>query len=283
VLGAAVPLGLLLRPPAPTIHPIPIQWPEPPPPVTAADFFNRGRAYLREGNLAEAKTDFLKSYSLSKDHRAMAFVAYSQAALKQHTQSVAAAKLAIKDGDDSAEVYNNLGYALVQSGLPKDAIDPLGKALGRRTRMQAALHNRAMAWQLMGLATNAGAMNLLAADDIAVDMSRIWTSAVAGVMNLLAVDDIDAALAAGPTSSDLHFDAAQIFAACAEQKPALRAAAIDQVKAAIRAGKDPVRCREDAILNARLGRDRVFQDACNTPRGVPPDKIPQLRLVEPSY
>jgi tetratricopeptide (TPR) repeat protein len=226
------------------------------PPQTADEFFARGQKYLHAGNVSAARADFIACHERSGNPWALAFVAYGMALDGQSGPSIDAARRAIKDGAVSAEVHNNLGYVLSQSARPAEAIPPLDEAIRRSPGMRAAFYNRAMARYRAGLG-------------------------VGKTVDPQAAEDITTALSLGSPSADLHFDAARIYAACAARDSALWTAALEQVRAAIRAGKDPGACRSDAILGMHLGGDRALEAACLTPRGNPPAKPPQIRLVEP--
>jgi tetratricopeptide (TPR) repeat protein len=225
------------------------------PAETSAAFFDRGRAHLRAGDTTAARADFLASYDRSRDPQTLALVAYCLALGGQHGPSIDLGRQAIKEGAASAEVYNNLGYALSQSSRPAEAIPELDEALRLFPRLQAALYNRAVA--------------------------RYRATLTDGRGDLRAADDITSALALGPTSADLHFDAARIYAVCSSRESRFRAEACEQVQAAVRAGKDPTACQKDVVLASRLGGDAAFEAAYSTPRGKPPLKPAQLRLVEP--
>jgi hypothetical protein len=96
-----------------------------------------------------------------------------------------------------------------------------------------------------------------------------------------AAADVTAALAAGPASADLHFLAARIYAASSGTDPALKDAAVAQLEAAVRAGKNPAEFRKDYVLLEHLTGHEGFEAACAAPQGRPPANPPQLRLVEP--
>lgn len=225
------------------------------PPESAEAFLSRGRALLRAGDVNAARADFIAAYDRSGDPHTLALVAYCLALGGQSAPSIDVSRRAIKEGGMSAEAYNNLGYALSQSPRPAEAIPELDEALRLSPRLQAALYNRAIA--------------------------RYRVALIAGLpQDRRAAEDITAALEGATPAAGLHFDAARIYAACSIREPAFRAAACEQIRAAIRAGKDPASCRNDAILASHLDGDPAFEAACATPRGEPPAKPPQLRLVE---
>lgn len=226
------------------------------PPQTADDFFARGRELLQEGQPAAALPQFLAAHQRSGNAKALAFAAYCYALTAQARTAADMGRRAIKDGADSAELRNTVGYALIQSSRPAEAIPHLDEALRLSPNMQAARYNRALARHQQTLAPG-------------------------GKPDLRTADDIKAALAAGPPSADLHFDAAQIYAVCSALDSTLCEAAIDQLCEAALAGKDPIRFRKDYFIFNKLGQHPRFQAACQTRRGPSPVKPIQLRLVEP--
>jgi hypothetical protein len=242
--------------------------PSQPGPLTADELTARGRERLRAGDRAGARADFEAAYGLSGSPWAKALVAYGLALEGQHVASAAAAEEALAGGARSAAVYNNKGYALAESspaaaaapGTAHAAIEPLDEALQLAPGMPAALYNRALA-QYRGDLFAGRPVSPRAAADIAV------------------------ALAESPTSPELHLDAARVYAVCSASDPSLRDKAVKQVSAAIGAGLDPVRCRLDAVLTARLRTNpasaAAFDAAVDTRRGPVPAQTPQLRLVEP--
>jgi tetratricopeptide (TPR) repeat protein len=226
------------------------------PPVGADEFFARGREYLRAGKPALARADFLAAHERSRMARDLAFAAYALALEGQPGTSAGTARRAIEDGAGSAAVYNNLGYALTQANQLPEARAALDKAVELAPRLPAARYNRAMALFRSGLNDPAG-------------------------VDAAAADDVRAALDAGLRSPDLHFDAARVFAACSDRDPSLRSAAVEQIRAAVGAGKDPEQCKKDGVLRTRLRNAPDFLAACDAPRGRTPGLAPQLRLVEP--
>lgn len=267
-LAAAAALVFLPGPPPPPVPPVPPEPPALPRPLTADELTARGRDRLGAGDRPGARADFEAAYGLSGSPWAKALVAYVLALEGQHVASAAAAEEAIVGGARSAAVYNNKGYALVESspaaaaapGTAHAAIESLDEALRLAPGMPAALYNRARA-QFRG--------DLFAGRPVSPQ----------------AAADITAVLTKSPASPELHLDAARIYAACAANDPSLRDKAVGQVSAAIRAGQDPVKCRLDAFLTACLRTNpasvAAFDAAVETPRGPVPAKPPQLRLVEP--
>jgi eukaryotic-like serine/threonine-protein kinase len=246
LIAIAVPFGIRL-------------WPQPVavvPEVPRPDLMTSGRKALRAGDLAMARADFFAAHRQTGDAKALALAAYCLALEGQAASAAAFAEEAIRGGADSAEVYNTRGFALTQTNQYPAAIAALDAADSRSPNLPAVRYNRALARFRPGLGDKTG-------------------------VDPRAADDIRAVLAAGLSSLELHFDAARIFAACSARDPALRAAAVEQVRAAIRAGKDPTACERDAVLRTHLRGDPGFLAACATPRGVPPSSPPQLRLVEP--
>jgi serine/threonine protein kinase len=253
------------RAPEPPPKPDPKPDPKPLPPKvpeTAEELLERGRAYLRAGDANGARTDFLNAYKLSPNPHALALAAYCFALSGQHGPSIEYGLRAEKEGARTAEVYNNLGYALCQVRRLDEAIERFDTALQHSPRLQAALYNRAMA-------------RFRAAAESNPDLRAVVN------LDPRAAQDIATALETGPGSAELHFDAARIFALSSLRAPAHRGSACEQIAAAIRAGKLPAGCRNDPVLKIRLGDLPEFQKACDTPPGKPPPTPKKLRLVEP--
>ncbi|MDB5313630.1 MAG: pknH 1 [Gemmataceae bacterium] len=252
VVGVAAAIGVYAWPAQDAVAPPPHS------PETAAEFFARGREFIRAEDMTAAQADFVAAHKRSGDPWALAFAAYSLARGGQPLAAAEMGRVAIQGGATSAEVHNNLGYALTEAARQKEAIGALDDALRITPGMQAALYNRALARYRLGLGgeEKKGADKRCAAD-------------------------ITAALSAGPPSVELHSDAAIIYAACSAREGTLRAVALRQIRMAIAAGKDPTQCRNEHVFRTTFTDDPEFEAACKTPRGMPPEKSLHLRLVEP--
>jgi tetratricopeptide (TPR) repeat protein len=229
-------------------------------PETADEFFARGMKYLHYGQSAPALSYFLKAEQRSHNPWTCAFAAYCMALEGQVAAAATEGIQAQQEGVNGPELDNIIGYSLTESNNPKDALPYLDRAIAAAPQMSAARCNRALARFKAGL------------------------KAKAPVADIKCADDMTAALAAGPPSLDLHVRAASIYAACSKANPALRVKACEQIEAAIKAGHDPARFREEYFFKTHFTGDPLFEKACATPRGTPqakPAKPANFRLVEP--
>ncbi len=223
---------------------------------TAEDFFARGVLSVRAGDLPAARADFEAAEARSRDPKYPAFLAYTLALMGYPTEAAAAAERAIAGGARWPEVYTNYGYALAKINRTADAEAALAEALGRNPRLPAAKYNRAM--NALSARLRAGRTGI----------------------DPQAVTDMRDVLAAGLSSPDLHLHAAQVFTLGGEDDPGLKPAAVEQVAAAIRAGKPAADCANDVIIKFRL-RNPGLAAALATGPGIPPPRPPQFQLVEP--
>lgn len=254
LLGAVVTTAVLVwpRPPVPPIAP------EPSSPPTAEDFFSRGRAALQTSDLPAARADFEAAYARSGDPKHLAYLAYTLARIGEPDKSAEVAARAIAGGAKTAEVYNNYGYVLSRISRADDAKAAIAEALRLDPTLPAAKYNGAM----ITFQTDIGAGRLV---------------------DLRAAADMKAVVERGLSSADLHLDAARVFTVCFPRDETLKPLVFEQVAAAIRAGRDPVRVANDGFLSVRLAGQPEFQAALKTPQGVPPPVAPQLRLVSPTF
>jgi tetratricopeptide (TPR) repeat protein len=249
----------------PELAAVPVPPPPPPvvvgerPPETADEFFARGLRAVRAGKTTVALPDFHAAYNLSKNPRMLAFAAYCYALDRLPRYAVEMGRQAIHDGADSAELRNIVGFALTESSRHEEAIRDLDEALARSPHLQAALYNRAIARYR---------------DTIAPGNDVRFTDPQCAA-------DITAALAAGTTSADLHYYAAKIYAVSSGPDPGLRDAAIEQLRAAARAGKNPAGFRTEPVIQQYLTDQREFAVVCDLAPVRAADRPPQLRLAEP--
>jgi hypothetical protein len=232
------------------------------PPQTGDEFAARGLARLHAGDPSGAEADFNAAHRLTKepkDPKYLPFIAYCHSLTGRNGPAAAIGKLAVDNGVRSAEVLNNLGYAWIDMGQFPEAVQVLTDALEVHPNMQAALFNRAFARFNQRLSQKS---------------QRIDTQAI---------DDILAALAAGPSSYELHLTAANIFALGADdhRRPELANKAIEQLRQAVRTGLKPTVIQNSTLLGERLAKYPGFQEVLAAPF-VPSGDPPQLRLVEPS-
>jgi len=225
------------------------------PPETAPEFHGRGLAALHSGKADAARGDFLSAYERSEDPYDLALAAYCHALTGEQRTAIEWNRVAIAGGADTPEVRNNLGAALVKTSAFEEAQVQLDVALGREPNLQAARYNRAILRYQLAL-------------------KPVTRDQLAG-----AVQDIGAALASGPTSGELHLDAARIYAFASATDPALADRAFEQLEGAARLGLKPATCLKDPMLKP-LGKHPRFAKLSQVQPTVAPAPL-QLKLVEP--
>jgi hypothetical protein len=113
--------------------------------LTPAEQFDRGVELLRADRLAEAQDAFARARTGPQAARATACLAYAAARRNQAREGLALGHLAVAHGRDTAAVRNNLGYCLLETGRPAEALAQLDSAVGKNYASQPARYNRAMA------------------------------------------------------------------------------------------------------------------------------------------
>lgn len=223
------------------------------PPESATDFFNRGLRLLHEGKSSAARADFVAAHERSKDPWALAYAAYCYSLDGQHAVAAKMGTQALAGGASGSEVENNLGYALIQLDMHENAIPHLDAALERAPGLQAALYNRAVARFQMTLT---------------------------GKPDPRSLEDIKAALVAGPSSAELHLNAARIFTYWSKSDPSLIEAALNELDRAVLTGKSPSAIRKDPLLKPLARNPRfaaIIQQSDHAGKSSPVS----LPLVEP--
>jgi serine/threonine protein kinase/Flp pilus assembly protein TadD len=231
-------------------------------PDRAENLFARGRTRLQLGDARGAQEDFLKAGTLSPDGRTAAALGYHLSRLRQHAAARACYERAIEAGFATAVVYADLGYTTLQSEP-----DQLEKARGYLTRalelnpdLQAAYHTRAL-----------------------VDLQKACLEPA--YLPRAGLEDVAAALALGPETADLHYDAARLYARAAEHTDQAKAAdtwprhALAHLEAAVGLGQSPALLRKDSRFRA-LKDLPAFGELCRQP--VPPTPpVRAVRLLDP--
>jgi len=226
-------------------------------PVTAAEFFDRGMAFLRQGMFPSALSDFTTSNRLEPRPRAVAYMAYCLGRMHQHESAAAVGRMVFEKGMAEPAFLNNLGYSLAESGQPEQAIPHLEEALRQAPQLRPARYNLAVA--------------------------RYRTMQKQGLKNTdpACVAAIDAVLGTGPASAWMLHLAASIYAVNTPLDPDLRVRAIRCLVLAVRKGMSPDRFARDAVFRPRLGNDPEFRQILEmTPGPVEPDT--DEWLVEPA-
>jgi len=126
----------------------------------------------------------------------------------------APSKAAIEAGMATAEVFNNLGYALERTGQPDKALDAFNRSLTLKPGLQPALYNRA--WTEFRRARAKGQP----VDD-------------------QASKDIEEAVNSNTATAYMFYDAALIYSRLGEDPRQYRTQVVEHLCHALRLGADP--------------------------------------------
>jgi tetratricopeptide (TPR) repeat protein len=201
--------------------------------------------------------------------KACAHLAYCRARLRHWGAAIEASKEAIRHGQETAEVLNNLGYCCSRTpaGYEK-AAEHLDKALRLDAALTAARYNRAALAQDTRRAQGAGAARL----------------------PLSALDDIETVLTTKPAGSEPYLYAAWLYAFAARDyaggpdAKGYARRALANLRAALEHGySGPV--RGDFVFRTVFAGDPEFADLINKGRpaaGPPAGAPPALGLVQPT-
>ena len=157
----------------------------------AEALFWRARARQTCDRELFALEDYQKATELSPSPEVAASRAFCAAKAGVTGPAIALSHDAIRDGFASAEVYNNLGYAYSREGNFRQAVIALDEAIEQNPRLQAALHNRALA-------------------------EFRWAVTEGRPVDVRACADIEEAIAEGPATPDLCVRAAHIYSRVAQ-------------------------------------------------------------------
>jgi eukaryotic-like serine/threonine-protein kinase len=242
-------------------------WPTPEPiivpeaaPDSASEFFERGLRLLHDKRHAEAMPFFLDAIKRSDDPRYKAMAAYCYILNGQPRFAVEMSRQAIEQGSGTAEVHNNLGYALMRCAELTAAIAELDKAIQQAPNMQVAYYNRSLArFQL--------------------DMIKRTANSDVG-----SLEDIQAALTGPLETADLHLDAARIYSYYSAQNAKFLDAGFTQLELAVRAGRDPKTFGKDRLLKKYQSDEARFERLFSLPQ-TPAREDPVLAhfVVEPRF
>jgi serine/threonine protein kinase len=246
--------------------------------------FARGRACQRLGqadsrylNLAIA--DYQAAEDLQPCGKTKACLGYCHNLIGQPQAAVKYYCLAVSAGWATPEVFNNLGYSYFRQHNLDDAKRTLDQALARSPHLQAALYNRAVVAlkraqshaQFPADRTKVPKGHRAAKDEqILADLADCLRGGIA---------DMQQAIAQGPATAFLYYDAACLCALASRHDPRWRAQGLDYLSQAIAGGIDPKRLAGDALLSA-LSEDSRFLELLRTPCSRPPP-TPTLPILDP--
>ncbi len=188
--------------------------------TSAKAYFWRGRARLKLDRFSAAAKDFELAHKFLPGGESLACQGYAWGLAGLSPECVRYSEQAVKAGYAAPEIYNNLGYAYLQLGHFGPAIDALSRAAELDEPLQAALHNRAWA-EFRDSARNREPLNPAAGQDI------------------------DRAIAAGPGTAYLYYDAALIHDRLGQESGQHdERKIVGYLREALRRGADPSMVRE---------------------------------------
>jgi serine/threonine protein kinase len=265
LLAACVPLlglGVYLARPAVQEHQTPGPQPQEASTPTAAaavkDPFSAANQLLEQGNFTVAASEFLRIGREHGDGKAFALAAYSLSMNKDHLGAMTAAEEAIRHGFESAAVYANRAYNLLQKKQTLLAKADCDAALRLDPHLTAAHFTRAM-------------VHLKIAQDHANSAPPHE-----------AIEDIALVVESGASNFNLWHCAATLYTlACAESSdPLLQEKAAACIRNAILCGKDPSTYSAVPLYATRLHGNRTYQEALTLTPGTS-GKPDNLYLVNP--
>jgi serine/threonine protein kinase len=245
----------------------------------------RGQVFQAQGatddlSFALAIQDYHAVHELRPDGQAQARIAYCLLRCKNKAPDETRFYLneAIRLGYGRVEVCNNLAYCYVQSNELDKAEPLLGEVIRLEPTMQAAYHNRAMAYWNWALTMTGrfphGGAPATGAEKRAQATYLYWLR--------LAQKDMEAALRVGPLNAELCLDAGRLWAKTAVYDPSDAATAVKYLKRAVQLGCDPKLVARDSVLAPLRRKPPVRTLLCELPHFPPGQPLPPtLRVVDP--
>jgi tetratricopeptide (TPR) repeat protein len=221
-------------------------------PNSYGGWFGRGRAWHGMGHHEEALKDYNEARRISPNPLVFACIAECRAQLND-VSAIASYSEAIEKGFATAPLLNNFAVALLRKAELAKAGHWLDVALQMDPSLQAALHNRAMLEFRLSLR-----------EDRLVEPR--------------AQADIMQALAVGPVTGELLFDAALISSKSAGNRDELAEVVFSYLKEAHRLGADPEKLKGERVLRELVGLARL--DSLGKQRPVS-DSYAAKRRVDP--
>jgi serine/threonine protein kinase/Flp pilus assembly protein TadD len=202
----------------------------------------RGRAYERLGNLDDAVTNYERANALVPSGEAAAAAAYVHDLKFEYEHAVRLYLQVIAMGCADPVVYNNLGYSLVQTNRPTDAMQFLDWAVQHAPDLPAAYYNRAMAdfnSRLSYPTMSPGAQISVCLTGSSGPFGAVAAFLVGRTENLPrdGIRDMDAAIRIRPTVPELYRWKAQMCAYAARRDPYYLEPMCQAVETAIQLGQ----------------------------------------------
>ncbi len=255
-------------------------------PNFAQAYFDRGRAYQHMGpndpkNYELAIDDYKQAGELDHPGRTKACIGYCHSCRGDSQTATPFYEDAINSGFATSEVYNNLGFSLLQFSEALESKAMFDKAILLNAKSQAAYHNRAVAnlqialAEIRNLNTWLKSMGPVAAQrqkDLQQEIKRLVAAGVG---------DVQKALDLGPRSAELEYDAACLFGLAArfDPNPKWIDAALDHLVAASEEYTPNRLPTDDDVFFVTLQTHPRFKALVVKPARNPP--APTQRLVDP--
>ncbi len=238
--------------------------------------FARGRAYQRLGeangdNFGLALADYQRADRLAPDGRTRACMGYCLNRLDLPRDAILLYRQAVEAGFAPAAVFNNQGYSHLQLGELAAARRSLDRALALDPALRAAFHNRALMYlQAVSAPGAAGGQGPGAAwADLSKEHERLLKKGSA---------DIDRAIALGPATAKVYYDAARLRTLAITEADSVEQA-LSYLQRAVEHGHNPEHLANDPAFTRLMEASRFQALIRLQPRSHPPQQA--RRLLEP--
>lgn len=212
--------------------------------------FARGRAYQRLENYRQAFADFETVLRLAPAPEVYACMGHCLSKLKYHEEAIRFYCNAIDMGFDSPAVLNNIGFSYIQLNQPEEAEEYLERAVEADEHLQPAHHN------LVLLFVNR-----------ARDGQPVPNSAIVHARK---------AVEYGPSSAELYYEVAAVYALATKQDADLIRPAMACLKEAVAHGLDPRSLKLDPLFSSLRGEEgfqKLLTTAPGAKRSVKVDRV----------
>jgi Flp pilus assembly protein TadD len=223
-------------------------------PHDAATLLARGRAYQQLGQLTLALSDLENADEQAPTGLSHACRAYCLQQLGQYHDASAHYERALEAGFATPVVYNNLGCCYWLDRRLIEARTKLNRAIEIDEHLQAAYHNRAL-----------------------VDLDTAYARGK-DYFPHTGIADIERAIDLGPTTAELYFDAARLYAVATRTKPTQIEPALQAIEHALDYGWPPQELTDNVFQGVR--DDPQFRKLlANTPASQPSTRA--IRAIDP--
>lgn len=222
-------------------------------------YLARGQTYLKMGKKQFALEDFSAADHVAPSGQTKAALAYclTQQEPAKYKPAIFLFERAIENGFATPEVYQNLGYCLMQvRGGDRKALAAFKKAIELNPSNQMAYYYRARMEVKLALVNPAN--NSLSREGLA---------------------DLRKAFEVGRASGIMHLEAARHYALAASLEPRWKELALDHLTQAIQGGIKTDQVKNDPILNPRLEKEPRFVELLQMTPG--PAPVALMTLQDP--